>query len=134
MSRQSRNSAAEAVPRVMLRFASVSQMVTTRPESRNGSGFTSTPFTILQLTTFRPSLPMHDAAVCERDDAMTVGRSGVVVGHLNNCGSVSVQFLQQVHNHFPLAGMQAAGGFIGQDQFWLANPGAGPGAGLLLST
>src|SRR5271168_4182751 len=52
MSRQSRNSAAEAVPRVMLRFASVSQMVTTRRESGNGSGFSKIPLTTLKITIF----------------------------------------------------------------------------------
>jgi hypothetical protein len=42
------------MPRVMLRFASVSQTVTTRPESGNGSGFSKIPLTTLKITMFAP--------------------------------------------------------------------------------
>ena len=53
--------------------------------------------------------------------------------HLNDRGSVVVEPLKQIHDHFSLARVQAAGGFVGENQLGLSNHGAGNGDELLLS-
>src|SRR5580693_8869920 len=63
----------------------------------------------------RHRLAIHDPTVGELNDAITVGSPLVVVGHLNDGGAVVIQFLQHVHDHFSLAGMQAAGRLVRED-------------------
>ena len=77
-------------------------------------------------------LAIHNPAVGELNDAIAIGGPGVVVRHLNDRGPVVVQLLQQVHDHFSLAGVQAAGGLVGQNQLGLANHGARHSHELLL--
>src|SRR5580693_8312852 len=80
----------------------------------------------------RHRLAIHDPTVGELNDAIAVSGPLVVVRHLNDGGAVVVQFLQHVHDHFSLAGMQAAGGLVREDQLGLANHRARDGYQLLL--
>src|SRR5271168_1024833 len=71
----------------------------------------------------RDGLAVHDPTVRKLNDAIAVGGPLVVVRHLNDGGAVVVQFFQHVHDHFSLAGMQAASRLVGQNEFGPANHG-----------
>src|SRR5580693_1187321 len=49
-----------------------------------------------QLRRARLRLPVDDPAICQLNDAIAVGGPGVVVRHLNNCGAVVIEPLEQV--------------------------------------
>src|SRR5271168_1507097 len=74
-----------------------------------------------------------DPAVQQLDHAIAVGRPVLVVGHLDDGGSLAVQLEHHVHDHFSLARVQAAGGLVGQYQFRVADHGARHGHQLLLA-
>src|SRR5579862_8403081 len=87
----------------------------------------------VQLRSARLRLPVDDPAISQLNDAVAVGGPCVVVCHLNNRGAVVVEPLEQIHDHFSLAGVQAAGRLVGENEFRLANHSAGDGDELLLS-
>src|SRR5271154_2341206 len=76
------------MPRLMLRFASVSQMVTTRRESGNGSGFSKIPLTTLKITTFAP---MPIARVNIATTAKPGFRRSVRAPYRRSCQSVPIR-------------------------------------------
>src|ERR1700722_3386992 len=82
----------------------------------------------------RRRLTIDDPAVGQLDDAIPVGGPFVVVGHLDDGGAVIVQLAQQIHNHLALAGVQAAGGLVGENELGTADHGAGHGHDLLLTS
>jgi len=77
---------------------------------------------------------IYNPTVGELNNAIPVGGPGLVVGDLNYCSSVVVELFEEVHDHFSLAGMQAARGFVGENQLGIANHGARDGDKLLLPT
>src|SRR6266849_5569700 len=64
---------------------------------------------------------LDDPAVRELNDAVAVSGPGIVVRDLDDGGALLVQMFQQVHDHFALARMQAAGGLVGENQLRIAD-------------
>ncbi len=55
------------------------------------------------------------------------------MGDLNNCGAFIIEALEQIHNHFALTGMEAAGWLIGENELGITDDGASDSDELLLT-
>src|SRR6266567_2230828 len=63
----------------------------------------------------------RDPPVYKVYDSVPVSCPVLVMGHLNDRGSLVVQLLEQLHNLLALAGVQVACGLIRQDQLWVGD-------------
>src|ERR1700734_2548023 len=79
-------------------------------------------------------LSIHNPTVSQLNDPIPIGGPFVVMGHLDNRCSLAIQFPEQIHNHFSLTGMKAAGGFVRQNKLRAADDRAGDGHDLLLAS
>src|SRR6185437_5153931 len=78
-------------------------------------------------------LKIVDSSVQQIDDTRTVLGVLFRVGYLDDGHSFFVQLFEQLHDLFALAGIQVAGGFIGQQQPGFTDECAGDAYELLLS-
>ena len=74
-----------------------------------------------------------DLAVAHDHDAFAVGGDVEFVGDHDDGDARVVEFLEQPHDLDAGAGVEIAGGLVGQDEFRLVDQGAGDGDALLLS-
>src|SRR5215831_11216693 len=78
-------------------------------------------------------LCVNDPAVAQLNDAFAIG--GVLFGmsHLRDCHALLIQSAEEFHDFLPLAGVQVAGRFIGQQKLWFGDNRARNAHQLLLA-
>src|SRR6266404_9591808 len=76
---------------------------------------------------------LHDPAVTELNDTVSVGRVFLRVRHLHDGCALGVEFLKQLHDLFTLTGVEITSGLIGQKQFGVRDDCAGNTDQLLLA-
>ncbi len=78
-------------------------------------------------------LVLHDTAVDDAHDTAGIAGDIPVVGDHDDCLTPAVQFLKNGHDLQAGAGIEVAGGFIGQQDFRLVYQRPGDGHPLLLA-
>ena len=77
---------------------------------------------------------VHNLAVTHVQDAMSVGGGfGIVRDHDDGLAEILIELAEQAEDSFGTFGIEVAGGFIGQDDFWLADDGASERHALLFA-
>lgn len=72
-------------------------------------------------------------AVQHMNNASGVGGEGGVMSDHNNGIALSVNVTEFFHHNMRRAGIEIAGGFVGEDDFWFSHDGARNGYALLLT-
>ncbi len=71
--------------------------------------------------------------VAQAHDAVSVHGNVLLVGYHDNGVAPGIQGLEQLHNFVAGAGVEGAGGFVGQNDAGVVNQGAGNGHALALA-
>ncbi len=77
---------------------------------------------------------IHNLAVTHVQDAMSVGGGfGIVRDHDDGLAEILIELAEQAEDSFRTLGIEVAGGFIGQYDFWFADDGASQSYALLFA-
>ena len=77
---------------------------------------------------------VHNLAVTHMQDAMSVrGGFGIVRDHDDCLAEILIELTEQAEDGFGTSGIEVAGGFIGEDDFWLAHDGTSESNALLFT-